>query len=282
MNNKRNARQILMFGKAGQKKIAAEHAALVGLGGLGSHHAQLLAYLGVTRFTLIDDDRLDDTNLNRVVGAGPRDVGRFKTAVAKAHIRKILPDARIEALPVNLRTRRAFDALKKCTVIFGGVDHDGPRLVLTEFAAAYKIPLIDVATEIFPATKDRPFDFGGRVVVARPGDYCLFCANQIDRELAKEDLESAAVRKLRRKHGYGMGPDGPAPSVCALNGVLANLAVNEFMVMATHIREPARHLTYKGMRGVVTTSTNAGAADCYTCKCICGAGDKAGLERYLP
>lgn len=89
------------------------------------------------------------------------------------------------------------------------------------------------------------------------------------------------MRKLRRKHGYGMGSDGPAPSVCALNGIVANLAVNEFMVMITGIREPARRLHYQGMRGVVTSTTDTGASDCYTCKCICGAGDKAGLERYL-
>jgi len=154
-------------------------------------------------------------------------------------------------------------------------------LVLAEFSAAYRIPLIDLATEIFPGKPERPFDFGGRVIVSLPGQYCLFCANQIDRELAKEDLESPEVRALRRKHGYGLGSDGPAPSVCALNGIVANLAVTEFMVMTTGLRDPARRLTYKGLRGVVTASEDRGAPDCYTCKCLCGQGDEAGLARYL-
>lgn len=154
--------------------------------------------------------------------------------------------------------------------IFGCVDHDGPRLILTEFAAAYDKPLIDIGTEIFPSTADHPFDFGGRVVVALPGDYCLFCADQIDRELAKADLESAEVSALRKKHGYGLGDDGPAPSVCSLNGIVANLAMTEFICLVTGLRPPARKLSYRGLRGVVVSSEDRGSADCYTCKCIRG------------
>jgi len=194
---------------------------------------------------------------------------------------KILPEASVVPLAINLRTNAALDLLKKCSVVFGCVDHDGPRLVLTELSAAYRIPLIDVASEIFPEKPDRPFDFGGRVVIAMPGEYCLFCANQIDREQAKADLESPEIRQLRRKHGYGLGGDTPAPSVCALNGIVANLAVMEFLAMVTKIRPLARCLTYRGMRSIVTTSTDLGAADCYTCKCLCGQGDKVNLSQYL-
>jgi len=270
-----------MFGEAGQRKLEAQRLGIVGAGGIGSHIAQGLAYLGVQQFGIVDDDQIDETNLNRVVGAGPGDLGQFKTDVAKRNVLKILPGADVASLPVNLRTREAFDLLRGCSIILGCLDHDGPRLVLTEFAAAYRIPLIDIATEIFPAAPERAFDFGGRVVVARPGEYCLFCANQIDREIAKAELESPAVAALRIKHGYGVGKQGPTPSVCALNGIVANLAITEFMMMTTGIREPFHRLTYKGMRGVVTASNDRSAADCYTCHCICGQGDRAGLDRYI-
>jgi hypothetical protein len=153
--------------------------------------------------------------------------------------------------------------------------------VLTELASAYRVPLFDVATEIFPEMAGQPFDFGGRVVVARPGDYCLLCADQLDRELAKEELEAPEIRAARLKHGYGLGSETPAPAVFTLNGVLANLAVMEFLVMVTGIREPARRLTYKGMRGVVTNSTDRGREDCFTCKCLCGQREKANIWRYL-
>lgn len=279
MNDRRFDRQILMFGQAGQRKIETQKVGIVGAGGLGSQVAQALAYTGVREFVIVDDDRLDETNMNRQAGAVPSDVGRLKAEFAADLIRRINPAAEVTAVTKNLRTREAMTALIGETVIFGCVDHDGPRLVLTELAAAYSIPLIDTATEIFPETVGQPFHFGGRVVVARPGDYCLFCADQIDRERAKEDLESPEVRALRRRHGYGLGNDTPAPSVFALNGIIANHAVMEFIAMTTGLREPARRLTYKGDRGVVTSSDDRRKADCFTCA-TCGQRETANIWRY--
>ncbi len=277
----RFARQIPMFGEAGQKKIEAERVGIVGLGGIGSQVAQALVLSGVRQIGIIDDDRVEETNLNRLIGASPADVGRLKVDVGRDLILRISPEAEVTRIAKNLRTRTAFEFLMGCSAVIGCVDHDGPRLVLTDLAAAYEVLFVDLATEIFPEDTDRPFDFGGRVVVARPGDYCLFCADQLDAELAKEDLETAEVRGLRRKHGYGLGSDLPAPAVVALNGTIANLGVMEFLAMVTGLREPARKLTYKGMRGVVTTSTNIGKADCYTCKCVCGQREAANIFRYL-
>src|SRR5438067_2352172 len=167
MNNNRHNRQILMFGEAGQEQIEKQIVGIAGAGGLGSQIGQSLAYLGVRNFGIIDDDFLDDTNMNREAGAFPADIGRLKVEAVKEHILKINPEATVRAIPRNLRTREALEFLTKCMHIFGGLDLDGPRLVLTELAAAYRIPLIDVATEIFPANDGQPFDFGGRVVVAR-------------------------------------------------------------------------------------------------------------------
>lgn len=269
-----------MFGKAGQQQIEAQKVGVVGAGGLGSQVCQALAYTGVRDIAIVDDDRLDETNMNREAGAFQEDVGRLKAEAIGDLVRRINPDARVQVIAKNLRTREAMTALIERTILFGCVDHDGPRLVLTDLAAAYSVPLIDSATEIFPEEDGQPFHFGGRVVVARPGDFCLFCAGQIDRELAKEDLESPEVRALRRRHGYGIGEDVPTPSVFALNGIIANLAVMEFIAMTTGIREPARRLTYKGERGVVTTSDDTRQSDCFTCA-TCGQHEEANIWRYL-
>ncbi len=270
-----------MFGEEGQRKIEAQTVAVVGAGGLGSQLDQALAYLGVKNIVNVDDDHGDETNLNRLAGAGPSDVGKLKVEIARDHVRCINPAINFVGIPKNLRTREVIEALTRCSVIFGGVDHDGPRLVLSELAAAYEIPFIDVATEIFPEAENQPFDFGGRVIVAQPGDYCLSCAQQLDVERAKEDLETPEVRGLRRKHNYGIGSDNPAPSVFALNGILANLAVMEFIVMVTGIREPARHLTYKGSRGVVTSRDVQRDQKCFTCACVCGQRERANIWRYV-
>lgn len=270
-----------MFGATGQKKIEAQKVGIVGLGGLGSPTAHALALAGVRQFVLVDPDRNEESNLNRQTGAYPEDVGRLKVDTTGDLIVRINPRAQVQLVSKDLRTRDALEALLTCSVIFGCVDRDAPRLVLTELAAAYEIALIDIATEIFPEEKNRPFDFGGRVVVARPGDFCLFCANQIDSERAKAELESPEIRALREKHGYGLGPDLPAPAVVALNGIVANLGVMEFLAMVTGLRDVARKLTYKGMRGVVTSSTDTAKPDCYVCHYLRGQREFANIWRYL-
>lgn len=282
MTSERWARQVLAFGEEGQRKIAAAHAGVVGLGGIGAQIVQALGYLGVVRYTLVDDDRVETTNLNRLIGATPDNAAAraFKVDVASRLLRTINPASEVASLPRNLRTGEALEALKACNVIFGCVDRDGPRLVLTELAAAYRLTLIDSATEI-SKPEENPDGFGGRVVVARPADFCLLCANQLDADRAKWELASSEERAFRAAHGYGLGPDDPAPSVVSLNGVIANLAVTEFTMLATGLREPNRMVTYKGMRGIVTRTGDERKPDCYICGYLVGLGDKAGVvSRY--
>ena len=69
MSDNRFDRQIRLFGKEGQAKIEAARVAVVGIGGLGSHVVQQLALLGVRHLALIDSQELDETNLNRFIGA---------------------------------------------------------------------------------------------------------------------------------------------------------------------------------------------------------------------
>src|ERR1700733_9960366 len=86
-------RQVRALGAAGQKHLESLTVAIVGLGGTGSIAAEQLAYLGVRKFILIDPDRIDLTNLNRVVGALANDIGRLKTDVAADMIARIVSDS---------------------------------------------------------------------------------------------------------------------------------------------------------------------------------------------
>src|SRR5438105_770426 len=105
MDTERFSRQILAFGLEGQQRIAATHVGVAGLGGLGLPLVQSLAYLGVVRFTLVDDDRLVKTNLNRSVGGGPADVicAAPKVHVATRMIMAIAPEAVVKPMDANLR-----------------------------------------------------------------------------------------------------------------------------------------------------------------------------------
>ena len=146
VDEERFSRQIALFGIEGQKKIAASRVGIVGLGGLGSHLAQQLAFLGVSEFVLIDHDLITQSSRNRAIGATSADVDKSaKVDVAKRMILEIDPEAKVVCHPVKLEKAR--EALVDRTVVFGGVDSDLARLQLTEIASTNKLPYFDLASD---------------------------------------------------------------------------------------------------------------------------------------
>src|SRR6266545_227132 len=75
------ARQVLAWGNLGQSRLTAAHVAVVGAGGTGSQVAVQLAHLGVGRLTFVDFDKVERSNLSRLLGSTPADVGRGKVDV---------------------------------------------------------------------------------------------------------------------------------------------------------------------------------------------------------
>jgi len=278
----RFSRQILAFGEEGQRRIASVKIGIVGLGGIGSSVAQMLTYLGVQKFLLVDDDIVEESNLNRLIGASSEDV-KNKTAkvdVARSLIHSVNPAAEVKELFKNLRSEEAIDSLCQAPeIIFGCVDNDGSRLILTELAAAYNKTLIDSGTEIINSPEFQ--EFGGRVIVARPGDFCLFCADQIDLAVARQELESQEEKIYRQALGYGLGKKMPDPAVISLNGIIAGLAVTEFLMLVTGLRPPNRKVTYKGMRGVFRESIDTKRNDCVVCNSLVGKREQIDIKRYI-
>ena len=182
-----------------------------------------------------------------LVGAVPEDAEHeaSKVDVAARMVRAVLPGADVLPLARNLRTGEAIEALIGCPVVFGCVDGDGGRLVLTELAAANELTLIDAAAEIFPGDQpDQPLRWVDASCWPGLATSASIAPQQIDMEIAKEELESEETRDLRRRQGYGAGDAAPAPAVVSLNGVIASLAMTEFMVMITGLREPRPFLVY--------------------------------------
>src|SRR4051794_6856477 len=97
MDLERFDRQLLLFGRAGQEKIAGAQAVIAGLGGTGSITAQELTFLGVRKFSLVDADHATKSSRNRLVGMRPDDVEKKtpKVVIAERMIREIEPDADI-------------------------------------------------------------------------------------------------------------------------------------------------------------------------------------------
>ena len=271
-------RQVLAIGQDGQALIAQTKVAIVGLGGTGSIVAQELAHLGVREFVLVDDDTVEVSNLNRLVGTTRKDVGGTKVGVAKRQIRRINPMARVRALQGNIRDATDNEAVLGADVLFGCVDTDAGRLVLNELAVAYLIPFIDCGVGI-SVSEGAITEAGGRTILWVPGRPCLLCCKEINPQVAAEELESAEQREFRRLHGYVTGADVPEPAVVSLNGTVASLAVTEFLALVTGIR-PSQHYTYYDMleqrvgpRIVKRLNT------CPVCS-LEGIGRQANLERY--
>jgi molybdopterin/thiamine biosynthesis adenylyltransferase len=281
MSNERFSRQVLAFGEEGQKKLSAARIGIVGVGGIGSQIVQDLAYIGVENFLIVDDDIVEESNLNRLVGALPIDARekRLKVDVTERMIMQINPEARVMKLGMNLRDEKVLDALTHTDYLFGCVDNDSARLILTELAAAFEILLIESAAQIHPE-EGWINGFGGRVIIACPGEFCALCANQIDVKIAKIELESPPEKEFREKHGYGMGSEVTAPAVISLNGIIANLAVTEFLMFLTGIRPYNRMVVYKGMEGKVNVRIDKKKEDCVICNSLVGKRESADLKRY--
>lgn len=275
-------RQILMFGEEGQRRIEQPVVAIVGLGGLGLHLAQQLAYLGVSKFVLVDGDTIEATNLNRCIGANRSDVGEQKVDIAARLVRTIARGRKVQLNVISQQLPQAepVDALNDADIILGCLDNDGGRLVLNRMAKAYNLLYFDLATGI-DAHGGVLGSAGGRVAVVSPDGPCLNCMGEIDRKEADYFLSSSSVKEQARRRGYASGWDLPNPAVVSLNGVVSSMAVNEFLLGVTGLR-PAETFTVFYLDPLPSsyqrTTRRIVLADpeCFTCS-LRGTGDKAGV-----
>ena len=261
-----------MFGADGQAKVASTKVTIVGLGGLGSHVAQQLAYLGVRSFALIDFDIVTESSLNRLVGAADADIAANtkKIAVAERMIRQVNPEAAVEVHDGRIADQDAQHLVAWADLVFGCVDRDIYRLELTEACAERQKPYFDLASDTGGGDD---LWFGGRVVFCN-GNGCLVCLKLLDQEQMALDRMSGNERAADRRI-YGIERSAlrePGPSVVSVNGVVASLAVTEFMVYATSLREPIRELTYRGDLGSVRQSVDPPEEGCYYCVGLWHAG----------
>lgn len=275
-------RNIRFFGVEGQRNLRGCHVAVIGCGGLGQHVIQQLAYLGVGTITVIEDEELGRSNLNRYVLAFNDDPipGTHKCDLAVRAVLVIDPTIVVKPVRASLRSVEAFAAMRNADYLIGCLDNDGARLILNEYACAYEKPYFDLASD---TNEDDILRFGGRVAFVSKDSGCLVCMDQLDLNQARQDLESEASRRDRASI-YGVDNellDEGGPSVVSLNGVVASLAVMEFMTHVTNMRPAKRLLTYRGDRGIVTADNSSRDNNCYYCSVIRGLGDGAGLSRYL-
>jgi molybdopterin-synthase adenylyltransferase len=143
----RYARHLVLkeIGGAGQAKLRAAHILVIGAGGIGSPVLHYLSAAGLGRITLVDDDRVSLSNLQRQVLFGTEDVGAYKVGIAAVQISRINPDVAVTAVRARIGPDNAAEMMQGVDIVIDGSDNFATRLVVADTAHALRIPLVSAA-----------------------------------------------------------------------------------------------------------------------------------------
>lgn len=139
------SRTELLIGTEAEARVRDASVMVFGVGGVGSHCIEALARCGVGKLTLIDNDRVSLTNINRQSIAYHSTVGRYKTEVMRERIRDICPDICVDTyemfvLPDNIDA--LFGQTGKPDYIIDAIDTVSAKIALVELAQREHIPII--------------------------------------------------------------------------------------------------------------------------------------------
>lgn len=137
------SRSELLLSINGIKTLKKKHIAIFGLGGVGSYIVETLARSGIEHFTLIDDDVITISNLNRQLYALTSTLNKKKVEVAKNRTLDINPNCQIQIYDtfVSKETINRFD-FKIFDYIIDAIDTISAKILLIEKAKLYDIPII--------------------------------------------------------------------------------------------------------------------------------------------
>ena len=183
-------RSIETWGTGGQELLEKLKVGIVGLGSVGALAAEAMGRMGVRRLVMIDMDRVEPHNLDRLLNAGRWDVGRYKVEVAAEHLERTAayPFHELLALPLSLRESRAYRALADCDVILACADKPIARDLVNHLAVCHLIPAIEAGV----ALRSREGHLHkGHVVsqVVTPDSRCLRCTRQYTTDQLSLELE---------------------------------------------------------------------------------------------
>jgi molybdopterin/thiamine biosynthesis adenylyltransferase/rhodanese-related sulfurtransferase len=128
------------IGMVGQRAMADCNVAVVGAGGLGSPILQYLAAAGIGRLTVIDDDVVSVSNLQRQILFRDADVGHSKARVATRMLADLNPEVRVRAILERLTADNADKLLSGHDLVIDGTDNFKARYAISDAALSLKIP----------------------------------------------------------------------------------------------------------------------------------------------
>ncbi len=170
---RRYARHIVLpeIGGTGQARLLESAVLVVGMGGLGAPLALYLAAAGVGRLGLLDDDRVDETNLHRQVIYSEADVGRPKVEAAAERLGALSSRTRLDPLAVRIDATNAAALIEPYDLVADGTDNVATRRVVHDATMRARRPLVSGSVQGVDGqlTLYRAYDGP-----AHPCLYCLF------------------------------------------------------------------------------------------------------------
>ncbi len=234
--------------------------------------AEALARMGLTRFVLIDHDRVESHNLDRLVIALGEHIGRFKVEVAAERMRGVATASAIDvrSVPFSLAEEAGYRAGLDCDVLFSCVDRPRARHILNHFAYAHLIPVIDGGIAV-RFKHDRFSGVDWQLQTVAPGRPCLECVgayNSDDVSVEEAGMldDPAYLKGLPDDHRFRRNEN-----VFPFVANLASLEVLQFVALATSIANMPNVgvQRYRYIPGILDAETDrVCTANCETVKLI--------------
>ncbi len=259
-SEKRFDRQLRIWGAQVQQRLASLHVGVVGHGGIGSQVTQQLHHLGV-KTLVVDPDVVDETSLNRLVGATAADARDHQPKTLGAERTAASLEQQSRALQASALEQETALLLSRCDIIFGCTDDLASRRLLNRLALQYYVPLIDLGMDL-ELGHDKTLRTGaGRITLVLPDGPCLHHAGVLVGDEAKP--------------GYVRGDTDPRPAVIAFNGVVASLGTATLLALVGVIPPQAPQINYLPLKGRMMHESLQGL--CPDCAEIRGVGDSQSL-----
>lgn len=182
------------WGTEVQNKLARMRIGIVGLGSVGCIIAETMARIGIGTLTLIDPDRVESHNLDRLIYGTEDNVGEEKVALAKLNVQRHATASKpvIDAIPLSVHETRAYRAAIDCDLIFSCVDRPVARDILNFVANAHLVPVIDCGVAVYrDSNRDTLSAAHWRSHIITPNHQCLRCNRQYSTGMVSAELDGS-------------------------------------------------------------------------------------------
>ena len=230
------------FGARTTQLLGKLRVGVVGCSGTGSPVVEQLARLGVGSLVLVDPDRVEERNLNRILHSTMRDTREktLKVEVLGRAVGEIGLGTEVVPIPLGLHEPEAIRAIAGCDVVFGCMDGYEGRYILNRISNYYSLPYFDLGVKIEATPEGEIRLVVGSVHYLQPGRSSLLSRQVITLDQVNADhirRNDPGQYEAWKRAKYIQGVDEERPGVISLNMQTASLAVTELLARLHPFRD---------------------------------------------